>query len=105
MGMSPDPPLVALLTRHGQEHLLKWWDQLGREEQVQLLSEIEGIDFELLATLIATLVRAEAVDAPAPERVRPIDVFRLPRTDSERVARRHATEIGAAALAAGEVAV
>ena len=42
---------------------------------------------------------------PAPERVRPVDVHRLPRTDGERVARRHSTAIGAAALAAGEVAV
>ena len=103
--MPPDPPLVSRLARHGQEHLLKWWDELDADDRAGLVSEIEGIDFEGLDTLIATLVHAESADVPAPERVRPVDVHRLPRTDGERVARRHSAAIGAAALAAGEVAV
>ena len=103
--MSPDPSLVARLEQHGQVHLLKWWDGLDAGERAGLVSEIEGIDFEGLDTLIATLVRAEGADVPSTDRVRPVDVNRLPRTDGERVARRHSTAIGAAALAAGEVAV
>jgi len=31
--MSPDPLLVARLARHGQEHLLKWWGDLGDDER------------------------------------------------------------------------
>ncbi len=37
--------------------------------------------------------------------IHPVEVFRLPQTDGERVARRQAAEIGEAALAAGEVGV
>jgi UDP-N-acetylglucosamine/UDP-N-acetylgalactosamine diphosphorylase len=103
--MSPDPSLVARLNRHGQGHLLKWWGDLDANERARLLSEVERIDFEQLDRLVADLVKQDAPAAPDPERVGPIDVSRLPRTDGERVARRHVAEIGAAALAAGEVAV
>jgi UDP-N-acetylglucosamine/UDP-N-acetylgalactosamine diphosphorylase len=103
--MSPDPSLVARLNRHGQGHLLKWWGDLDAIERARLLSEVERIDFEQLDRLVADLVKQDAPAAPDPERVGPIDVSRLPRTDGERVARRHVAEIGAAALAAGEVAV
>ncbi len=43
--------------------------------------------------------------AAADDRVRPVEVIRLPRTDGERIAQRHVAEEGAEALAAGEVAV
>src|SRR3954452_18474960 len=100
--MTPDPSLVARLTRHGQGHLLKWWGDLGEDESAELAAEVEGIDFDQLDRLIAELVKVDSPVAPAPERVGPIEVFRLPRTDGERIARRHVSEIGAAAMAAGE---
>ena len=103
--MSPESALVARLTRHGQGHLLRWWSDLDANQRVRLLAEIETIDFDQLSRLIAELVERDVPAAPAPERVGPIEVFRLPQTDGERIARRHAAEIGAAALAAGEVAV
>ena len=103
--MPPDPPLVSRLARHGQEHLLRWWDELDADERAGLVSEIEGIDFEGLDDADRDPGPRRGADVPAPDRVRPVDVHRLPRTDGERVARRHSTAIGAAALAAGEVAV
>jgi UDP-N-acetylglucosamine/UDP-N-acetylgalactosamine diphosphorylase len=103
--MAPDPALVARLARHGQEHLLKWWDDLDASARERLVSELQAIDFDQLERLVAGLVKSDEPAAPAPERLGPIDVSRLPQTDGERVARRHVAEIGAAALAAGEVAV
>jgi UDP-N-acetylglucosamine/UDP-N-acetylgalactosamine diphosphorylase len=103
--MSPDPLLVARLARHGQEHLLKWWDDLGAAERAHLAAEIEAIDFDQLDELIAHLVHEDAPPVPSSDRIGPIEVFRLPRTDGERVAERHVAEFGARALAAGEVAV
>jgi UDP-N-acetylglucosamine/UDP-N-acetylgalactosamine diphosphorylase len=64
-----------------------------------------GIDFDRLDGLIRQLVEAEEPPVAEPARVGPVAVDRLPRTDAERVARRHAAERGAAMLAAGEVAV
>jgi UDP-N-acetylglucosamine/UDP-N-acetylgalactosamine diphosphorylase len=103
--MAPDSALVDRLTRHGQGHLLTWWGELDENERARLVAEIEGIDFEQLDRLVATLVKQEAAATPAAERIGPVKVVRLPQTDGERIARRHVVDIGAAALAAGEVAV
>jgi UDP-N-acetylglucosamine/UDP-N-acetylgalactosamine diphosphorylase len=103
--MSPDPSLVARLERHGQGHLLRWWGDLDAGARARLVAEVEGIDFEQLDRLVSELVKQDAPAAPAPERVGPIEVSRLPRTDGERIARRHVAEVGASALSSGEVAV
>ena len=103
--MSPESALVARLAGHGQGHLLKWWGDLDANQRARLRAEIELIDFVHLDRLIAELVEQEVPAAPAPERVGSIEVSSSPRTDGERIGRRHAAEIGAASLAAGEVAV
>jgi len=103
--MTPDPTLVERLARHGQEQLLRWWVDLGETEQAALAAEVGGIDLDQLDGLIAHLVKDEAPAAPPPDRVRPIEVIRLPQTDGERIARRHVSELGGDALSAGEVAV
>jgi UDP-N-acetylglucosamine/UDP-N-acetylgalactosamine diphosphorylase len=101
--MPADPSLAARLSRVGQEHLLRWWDELDSDSQGRLADEVEAIDFDELDGLFHQLVHDEATVTPA--RVAPVEVDRLPRTDGERVARRHVAAIGEAALDAGEVAV
>jgi UDP-N-acetylglucosamine/UDP-N-acetylgalactosamine diphosphorylase len=103
--MSPDTALVDRLNQHGQSHLLRWWEELDEPAQARLASEIGSIDFEQLDRLIADLVRSDGTAVPPEDRVQPIDVVRLPQTDGERVVRRRAGAMGAAALAAGEVGV
>ncbi len=103
--MSPDPDLVARLEKHGQRHLLRFWDSLQDEDQERLIAEIQSIDFDHLRALTDQLLAQESPHAPPPDAVHPVEVRRLPRTDGERVARRHAAELGENALAAGEVAV
>jgi len=103
--MSVDPRLAATLARHNQQHLLRWWDDLTPEARDVLAAEIAGIDFDRLTDLVERLVRDESPIVADPALVRPIAVNRLPRTDGDRVARRHAAEIGEVALRRGEVAV
>ena len=56
--------------------------------------------------MIDELVRGETAPRPwSSNGCEPIEVIRLPQTDGERVARRRAAEVGADALAAGEVGV
>lgn len=103
--MPSDSNLSERLDRHGQGHLLRWWDELTDASRKSLAAEIAGIDLERLDDLIAELVHGEAAAAIEPDRVRPIEVIRLPQTDGERVARRRAIEAGSDALANGEVGV
>jgi UDP-N-acetylglucosamine/UDP-N-acetylgalactosamine diphosphorylase len=103
--MSADPTLAARLAKNGQSHLLRWWDELDGPARDSLTAELEAIDFDSLTTLVDELVLKEPETAPASERIEPIAVSRLPRTDGERVTRRHIAEIGSTSLANGEVAV
>lgn len=41
----------AILKKYGQEHLLNHYDKLDEKKQVELLSQIENIDFELVNNL------------------------------------------------------
>ena len=46
----------ALRTRlepYQQEHLLQFWDDLSDQEREKLREQIEGLDLDLLSTLIA----------------------------------------------------
>ncbi len=42
---------LTLLGKYGQEHLLKYWDELSEEEKNALLLQLQGIDFSLLQLL------------------------------------------------------
>ena len=98
---------AARLEKHGQGHLLRHWDGLDADGRDALAREIDCIDFDRLATLVAELVKGEGgTTAEADlDRIRPIDVARMPRTDAERADRRRAADAGEEALAAGEVGV
>lgn len=38
--------LKSRLDRHGQDHLLQYWDQLGDDEQSALYEDLDSIDYE-----------------------------------------------------------
>jgi UDP-N-acetylglucosamine/UDP-N-acetylgalactosamine diphosphorylase len=103
--MTAETARAERLARHGQEHLLRWWPELTPAQRASLAAEIDALDLDALDAIIARLVHGDEPAAPPSDRVRPIEVSRLPRTDADRVARRRAAEHGAASLAAGEAAV
>lgn len=39
------------LEKHGQEHLLMFYDKMNEDEQKELLNKIEQIDFQLMESL------------------------------------------------------
>lgn len=83
------------LLRHGQGHVLRWFDALTPRQQSKLLAQIEGLDLGWLQRTFAA--ELEPVDpgqiAPYTRTIRP--------DDPRRVA---ALEAGEAALRAGRVA-
>ncbi len=101
----PPPALAERLERHGQTHLLRFWDELDADGRSRLVENLEPIDLERIDRLVATLVHGNESASHPSAQVEPMPVDRLPHTDAERSARREAAELGEAALAAGEVAV
>jgi UDP-N-acetylglucosamine/UDP-N-acetylgalactosamine diphosphorylase len=43
--------LLRLIREHGQEHVLKFWDDLNETHQEQLVCQLEAVDFELFNSL------------------------------------------------------
>jgi len=101
--MAAESSLAARLKQHGQEHLLRWSDDLEPSARDRLIAEIEAIDLDQVDNLFRHLGQTDPTTDT--DRVKPLPVDRLPRTDGERVARRHVAAIGEGALTNGEVAV
>ncbi|MEM8864989.1 MAG: UTP--glucose-1-phosphate uridylyltransferase [Planctomycetota bacterium] len=51
--MSAPAALLNQLSRHNQEHLLQFWDELSPESQQQLAEQIKAVDFDQIAELHA----------------------------------------------------
>jgi UDP-N-acetylglucosamine/UDP-N-acetylgalactosamine diphosphorylase len=98
---SEDPELQAIIERvyaHDQGHVFRFWDHLDEQQQTDLLSQIDLIDFSLLSHLIE---KASAGEEKKYEgTLEPPEVITLAqRKESDQEAR----QIGEAALAAGDV--
>jgi UDP-N-acetylglucosamine/UDP-N-acetylgalactosamine diphosphorylase len=89
--------LLQRLRRHGQEHVLAWWDRLTADERRGLVEQLNALDLERLAELFDR--RDHPQPAPPVEAIQPIPVIRLGQ--DEPAARRR----GEVALRRGEVAV
>lgn len=105
--MSADPTLMERLSRHGQTHLVRFWDELDAPARARLKAGIESIDFDQLDRLVVQLVLGDGEGESdfAASDVEPIEVTRMPETDGQRASRRRSASLGADMLAAGEVGV
>lgn len=103
--MPPPAELVSRLAHFGQEHVLRFWSSLSDSERTRLRHELESIDFDILNRLLRARNEPDPAHAVDPSHITSVPIRRLPRTDAERRACREASERGAAALAAGELAV
>ncbi len=101
----PGTRLAALRPRladHGQEHVLRFWDELDDTERGILLDELEALDLERLATMVAEVTgRTAAATAPALE---PAALIELGDSAAHRQRDAEAREVGESLLRAGKVA-
>jgi UDP-N-acetylglucosamine/UDP-N-acetylgalactosamine diphosphorylase len=97
--------LAARLKPHGQEHLLRFWDELGAAGRAQLAQQIETIDFEQVAELFQG--GAQSKDwAALSRRAEPPPAMRLAdRKSGGRLSSKDARNRGVAALANGRIGV
>jgi UDP-N-acetylglucosamine/UDP-N-acetylgalactosamine diphosphorylase len=105
--ITPIPQALAQrLQSFGQEHLLRWWDDLNDEERRILQEQIEAVDFETVADHYnsnrdATEVSEDRERASRAEP--PTKLVRLPCSDAERSVWEAAEIRGQEILAAGKV--
>ena len=75
MGEDRFGALRATLAAHGQEHLLRFWADLGDAGRARLERDIRSLDLDVLDRLVETLVRAGDVpvdvEGVEPARARP----------------------------------
>ncbi len=88
------------LQQHGQEHVLRYWDDLDEVARARLLRQIEQIDLGLMDRLIAQWVLNEP-PAESFDRIDPIEM--IPPADPGRADAREAWEAGEEALRSGRV--
>lgn len=101
--------LIDRLAAHGQEHLVAFWDDLTAEGQATLASQIESVDFDLLASLFEG-GEDEHDWAAAARRAEPPVAMRLSERDAGQggglgVTPGDAVAAGKAALDAGKIGV
>jgi len=90
----------------GQGHVFRWWDELARDRRRSLLRQVAGIDFDLLADLIARArsVRGAAAPVDGPEvQMAPAEYVPLPRTPEQAALDEQARSTGEETLRAGKV--
>lgn len=102
---TPPPDLLEKLRRCGQDHLVRWWDDLPVDQRASLADQIETIDFEQIAGLLKSK-SASPDDDPAEmaRRAGPLSqVVRSPETESQRAQWAEARRTGEELLRAGRV--
>jgi UDP-N-acetylglucosamine/UDP-N-acetylgalactosamine diphosphorylase len=95
--------LVDRIAPHGQQHLLRFWEELDEPARARLAEQINSLDFSFLAQYAAQQsgATAESPDARA-ARAKSPPAIRLAASDN-RFSPAQARERGEAALRAGEV--
>ena len=101
----PSPPdragLAAQLERHGQAHLLRFWDEMDAAGRARLARQIAAIDLPQIAELFRRANESHDWAARARRAAPPPAVRMTDRAATKAAAR----ERGRAALAAGEIGV
>ena len=95
--------LLGMLTPHGQEHLLAFWDQLNPRQRESLAGQIRAIDFDLVRRLYEQRERQGNFRQLA-DRAGPPRAFRLDASQN-RFTPEQARDRGNQAAADGELGV
>ena len=95
----------ADLSASGQDHLLRFWDELSPAERAGLLEQIDELDLDKIAGWVETLVK-RAPDGPVRhDGFKPAPSYGIcPGTDAERTRYAQALQLGKKLIAAGKVA-
>jgi len=91
----------------GQDHVFRFWNDLGEDSRQHLLAQLAGVDFDELADLIrhhVTGVPSTAGPLVLPPDLRPAPFIPLPTSEADTARRRRMRNLGEEILAAGKAA-
>lgn len=101
--------IQALLTKHGQQHLVRFWPELTSAQRDTLCSQIQSVDFDHIKDLWAKASGEKPSETTTVSRIdraaAPGAVIRQAATDAERESWHSAAAVGESELRAGRVAV
>jgi len=100
--MKPPAPLVAAITRAGQQHLFAHWDRLDEPTRRSFQRELEAVDWALVASLGAPADGVSAAPAIVADRAATPRCLRL-GDPGNTIPPAEAARCGGAALSAGAV--
>ena len=101
---TPDESTIRRrLAEAGQDHVLRFWDDLPDDGRRRLLGQLADIDFPLLARLIDEHV-TNRKPVEMPQDIEPAPFIALPASDADHQRRRRMHDLGEELLAAGKVA-
>ena len=95
--------LDAILTRHNQQHLLQFWDELDDTQRQHLADQVRGIDFELVNELFGSRDAGETWEQLATRAEVPPAITCQDFENRESYSQ--AYRCGAEAIASGKVAM
>ncbi len=104
--MQLDRQVSSVLERNQQTHLVQFWEELTEDQQQQLQSQIGGIDFPLLQSLIQIRDQSEDHDpqeSKSQQARSPEQLVRLPKQTGEDAVRQDAALAGEQLLRSGKV--
>jgi len=101
--MTTKDQLLARLEPYGQQHVLKFWDELSADQRQRLADQVRSIELESLDALLRSDEAGEDWAALARRAVAP-PAFRL-HTDSDHISREEARQQGERELRAGRLGV
>ncbi len=90
---------------YGQEHVLRFWDELTDEQKEGFLNQLESIDLELITGLAEQFVRNPASAVPPDRKLSPPHVIPVPVTEEQKRAAEEAKKVGERVLREGKVGV
>ena len=103
-----DDALIEKIYSEGQEHVLRYWDELDEKQRRNLLSQLSEVDFELLKDLVKkhiSFIDDSDSSEDSVDDFQPPKVIKIPETTDDLAYKKTAEETGKRYLKEGKVAV
>ena len=97
-----DKKIYENVRRYSQEHVFKWWDELGPESKEKLKRQVREIDFEQFSRLKSILSDRTKKTTLQME---PAEIIPLPEDEGGKKRRNQAERIGIKAIEDGKLGV